>query len=57
MYLDVSDSAALPYGWSRYSQFSLAVVNQVQSKYSIRKGISSMFFLSCSHWCVCRLYS
>ncbi|PWA47844.1 hypothetical protein CTI12_AA495810 [Artemisia annua] len=24
MYLDVADSTALPYGWSRYAQFSLA---------------------------------
>ena len=39
MYLDVADSATLPYGWSRYAQFSLAVVNQVHNKYSIRKGI------------------
>ncbi|XP_075665142.1 ubiquitin C-terminal hydrolase 12-like [Castanea sativa] len=32
MYLDVTDSSTLPYGWSRYAQFSLAVVNQVHSK-------------------------
>ena len=41
MYLDVADSATLPYGWSRYAQFSLSVINQVQSKYSVRKGIIS----------------
>lgn len=38
MYLDVADSANLPYGWSRYAQFSLAVVNQINPKYTIRKG-------------------
>lgn len=38
MYLDVADSGNLPYGWSRYAHFSLAVVNQVHSKYSVRKG-------------------
>lgn len=38
MYLDVADSASLPYGWSRYAQFSLAVVNQIQNKYTVRKG-------------------
>ncbi|XP_040366436.1 ubiquitin C-terminal hydrolase 12-like isoform X2 [Rosa chinensis] len=38
MYLDVADSQALPYGWSRYVQFSLAIVNQIHNKYSIRKG-------------------
>ncbi|KAF3956743.1 hypothetical protein CMV_018165 [Castanea mollissima] len=30
MYLDVTDSSTLPYGWSRYAQFSLAVVNQAK---------------------------
>ena len=38
MYLDVADSASLPYGWSRYAQFSLSVVNQMHSKYTVRKG-------------------
>lgn len=38
MYLDVADSPTLPYGWSRYAQFSLAVVNQAHIKYTIRKG-------------------
>ncbi|PPD79942.1 hypothetical protein GOBAR_DD23136 [Gossypium barbadense] len=37
MYLDVADSATLPYGWSRYAQFSLAVCNQIHNKYTIRK--------------------
>lgn len=41
MYLDVADSSTLPYGWSRYAQFSLSVVNQIHSKYSVRKGILS----------------
>lgn len=39
MYLDVADSQSLPYGWSRYAQFSLAVVNQIHNKFTIRKGI------------------
>ncbi|KAJ6727514.1 UBIQUITIN-SPECIFIC PROTEASE 12-RELATED [Salix purpurea] len=38
MYLDVADSATLPYGWSRYAQFSLTVINQLHQKFSIRKG-------------------
>lgn len=46
MYLDVGDAATLPYGWSRYAQFSLAVVNQVHNKYSIRKGMFSLFLFS-----------
>jgi hypothetical protein len=44
MYLDVADSGSLPYGWSRYAQFSLAVVNQIHPKYTIRKGIASLLF-------------
>jgi len=38
MYVDVADAANLPYGWSKYAQFSLTVVNQIHSKFSIRKG-------------------
>lgn len=50
MYLDVADSGSLPYGWSRYAQFSLAVVNQIHPKYTIRKGIS--FVIQCSSACL-----
>ncbi|KAJ6720064.1 UBIQUITIN CARBOXYL-TERMINAL HYDROLASE [Salix viminalis] len=39
MYLDVADSTNLPYGWSRYAQFSLTVINQLHQKYSIRKDM------------------
>ncbi|KAI5393496.1 ubiquitin carboxyl-terminal hydrolase 13 [Lathyrus oleraceus] len=39
MYLDVADSTSLPYGWSRYAQFSLAIVNQIHNKFFVRKGI------------------
>ena len=50
IYLDVADSATLPYGWSRYAQFALAVVNQIHSKYTIRKGftllLSIQFFIT-----------
>ncbi|MBA0607912.1 hypothetical protein Godav_020175 [Gossypium davidsonii] len=50
MYLDVADSSALPYGWSRYAQFSLAVVNQVHHKYSIRKDTQHQFSARESDW-------
>ncbi|KAG8504011.1 hypothetical protein CXB51_002300 [Gossypium anomalum] len=50
MYLDVADSSALPYGWSRYAQFSLAVVNQVHHKYSIRKDTQHQFNARESDW-------
>ena len=58
MYLDVADSVTLPYGWSRYAQFSLAVVNQIHYKYSIRKGIlhcSCSGFKGCAFLFFCHL--
>ncbi|XP_068340698.1 ubiquitin C-terminal hydrolase 12-like isoform X1 [Pyrus communis] len=50
MYLDVADSGTLPYGWSRYAHFSLAVVNQIHSKYSIRKDTQHQFNARESNW-------
>ncbi|KAG7549768.1 TRAF-like [Arabidopsis thaliana x Arabidopsis arenosa] len=50
MYLDVSDAASLPYGWSRYAQFSLAVVNQIHSRYTIRKETQHQFNARESDW-------
>ncbi|XP_057990811.1 ubiquitin C-terminal hydrolase 12-like isoform X3 [Hevea brasiliensis] len=50
MYLDVADSATLPYGWSRYAQFSLSVVNQIHKKYSIRKDTQHQFNARESDW-------
>ncbi|XAR53555.1 Ubiquitinyl hydrolase 1 [Bertholletia excelsa] len=50
MYLDVADSATLPYGWSRYAQFSLAVINQVQNKYTVRKETQHQFNARESDW-------
>ncbi|KAJ0742293.1 putative ubiquitinyl hydrolase 1 [Helianthus annuus] len=40
MYLDVANSSTLPYGWSRCAQFSLAVVNQIHNKFTVRKDSS-----------------
>lgn len=55
MYLDVADSPTLPYGWSRYAQFSLAVVNQIHGKYTLRKGIlCSMDFIG--FYFICWIY-
>uniref|UniRef100_A0A2P2MFP2 ubiquitinyl hydrolase 1 n=1 Tax=Rhizophora mucronata TaxID=61149 RepID=A0A2P2MFP2_RHIMU len=50
MYLDVADSATLPYGWSRFAQFSLSVVNQIHQKYSIRKETQHQFNARESDW-------
>ncbi|KAJ0524778.1 putative ubiquitinyl hydrolase 1 [Helianthus annuus] len=37
MYLDVADSTTSPHGWSRNALFSLAVVNQIHSEFSLSK--------------------
>ncbi|XP_071724794.1 ubiquitin C-terminal hydrolase 12-like isoform X2 [Rutidosis leptorrhynchoides] len=50
MYLDVAESTSLPYGWSRYAQFSLAVVNQIHNKYSVRKDTQHNFNARESDW-------
>ncbi|CAI8586565.1 unnamed protein product [Vicia faba] len=50
MYLDVADSTSLPYGWSRYAQFSLTVANQIHTKYSVRKDTQHQFNARESDW-------
>ncbi|XP_021973074.2 ubiquitin carboxyl-terminal hydrolase 12 isoform X1 [Helianthus annuus] len=50
MYLDVADSSTLPYGWSRYAQFSLAVVNQIHNKFTVRKDTQHQFNSRESDW-------
>ncbi|XVF82670.1 hypothetical protein PTKIN_Ptkin16aG0067100 [Pterospermum kingtungense] len=50
MYLDVADAATLPYGWSRYAQFNLAVCNQMHSKYTVRKETQHQFNARESDW-------
>uniref|UniRef100_A0ACD5Y5W0 Uncharacterized protein n=1 Tax=Avena sativa TaxID=4498 RepID=A0ACD5Y5W0_AVESA len=50
MYLDVADSGNLPYGWSRYAQFSLAIVNQIHQKFTTRKDTQHQFNARESDW-------
>ncbi|KAJ7528132.1 hypothetical protein O6H91_16G085500 [Diphasiastrum complanatum] len=50
LYLDVADSASLPYGWSRYAHFNLAVINQFDTKLSIRKDTQHQFNARESDW-------
>ncbi|KAL4578926.1 hypothetical protein LXL04_015058 [Taraxacum kok-saghyz] len=50
MYLDVVDSSTLPYGWSRYAQFNLGVVNQAHNKLTIRKDTQQQFNSRESNW-------
>lgn len=50
MYLDVADSSTLPYGWSRYAQFSLTVVNQLHNRFPLRKETQHQFNSRESDW-------
>ncbi|XP_055811371.1 ubiquitin C-terminal hydrolase 12-like isoform X2 [Solanum dulcamara] len=50
IYLDVADAATLPYGWSRYAQISLAVLDQVHGKFTMRKNTKHQFNASKSDW-------
>ncbi|KAI3750855.1 hypothetical protein L2E82_21722 [Cichorium intybus] len=50
MYLDVADSTSLPYGWSRYAHFSLAVINQIHNKFTMRKDTQHQFNGRESDW-------
>ncbi|KAI5310982.1 hypothetical protein L3X38_026271 [Prunus dulcis] len=38
VYLEVVDASDLPFLWTRYAEFSLTVVNQLNSNKSITKG-------------------
>ncbi|KAH7415376.1 hypothetical protein KP509_14G040100 [Ceratopteris richardii] len=50
MYLDVADSAVLPYGWSRFANFNLAVLNQLDPKLNVRKDTQHQFTARESDW-------
>ncbi|XVE68556.1 hypothetical protein DITRI_Ditri09bG0077400 [Diplodiscus trichospermus] len=50
VYLDVADSATLPYGWSRYARFNIAVCNQIHSEYTVRKERQRQFNACESDW-------
>ncbi|GFZ05982.1 ubiquitin-specific protease 12 [Actinidia rufa] len=50
MYLDVADSPTLPYGWIRYAQFSLSVINQIHNKFTARKDTQHQFNARESDW-------
>lgn len=38
VYLDAADSEILPSGWTKFVQFSLTVINQID-EHSVTKGI------------------
>ncbi|XP_054792391.1 MATH domain and coiled-coil domain-containing protein At3g58270-like isoform X5 [Prosopis cineraria] len=50
LYLDVADSINLPAGWSRHACFSLAVINQVSVKKTVKKETHHLFNSRDSDW-------
>ncbi|CAN6567014.1 unnamed protein product [Malus baccata var. baccata] len=50
IYLKVADASALPSGWSRYAQFTLTVVNQVNYDKSITVQTKHVFCASKRDW-------
>ncbi|KAJ0922799.1 putative ubiquitinyl hydrolase 1 [Helianthus annuus] len=50
MYLDVADSTTSPHGWSRKALFSLAVVNQIHSEFTLSKETEHQFNALKSDW-------
>ncbi|TMW96090.1 hypothetical protein EJD97_007923 [Solanum chilense] len=50
LYLTVVNTAALPSGWIRYTQFSLAVLNQIDDKFTVRKDTQLQFNASVRAW-------
>ncbi|KAK2416997.1 ubiquitin carboxyl-terminal hydrolase [Trifolium repens] len=50
MYLDVADSASLPYGWCTYAQFGMTLVNQIMNMFSLRKDSQHLFNPQQSDW-------
>ncbi|CAM6033345.1 unnamed protein product [Sphagnum compactum] len=50
LYLDVADSPSLPYGWSRFAQFNLTVINQYDPKATVKKDTQHQFNVRESDW-------
>ncbi|XP_059665784.1 uncharacterized protein LOC132311736 isoform X2 [Cornus florida] len=50
MYLDVADSATLPYGWSIDANFSLCVINGIHNSFTVKKETRHQFNAQESDW-------
>ncbi|XP_048432621.1 ubiquitin C-terminal hydrolase 12-like [Pyrus x bretschneideri] len=50
LFLDVAYSETLPHKWCKCATFSLTVVNQIDSTYSIERGTKHMFNARESEW-------
>ncbi|KAF7818900.1 MATH domain and coiled-coil domain-containing protein [Senna tora] len=50
IYLDAADAARLPRGWSRNATFTLAIINQVDSKMTVKKVARHQFNARENDW-------
>ncbi|KAJ7971377.1 Ubiquitin carboxyl-terminal hydrolase 12 [Quillaja saponaria] len=50
VYLDAADSANLPQSWSRFADFNLTLINQINSNYSLTKKSLYLFNGGESDW-------
>ncbi|XP_022872252.1 MATH domain and coiled-coil domain-containing protein At3g58360-like isoform X2 [Olea europaea var. sylvestris] len=50
LYLDVPDAHSLPYGWSRTAKYSIALINQIDSKKTVKKETEHEFHAKESDW-------
>eukprot|EP00897_Mesotaenium_endlicherianum_P006819 jgi/Mesen1/6165/ME000317S05299 len=50
IYLDVPETNQLPVGWTRYAHFTLSIVNQIDSKLTIKKDTQHQFNARESDW-------
>ncbi|XP_059665788.1 uncharacterized protein LOC132311739 isoform X2 [Cornus florida] len=50
IYLGVSDSATLPYGWTKYVKYNLSVINHIDNKSTVTEGGEDQFHIQASNW-------
>ncbi|XP_048137623.1 MATH domain and coiled-coil domain-containing protein At2g01790-like [Rhodamnia argentea] len=50
LYLDVADAVTLPYGWTRNANFSLSLIDQINSVRHVRKETEHNFTTTESDW-------
>ncbi|XP_057954048.1 uncharacterized protein LOC131148351 [Malania oleifera] len=50
LYLDAADSDSSPYGWSRHVQFSMTLIDQINSRHSVKKDTEHRFNAQIKDW-------
>ncbi|GLU03188.1 hypothetical protein SLE2022_204020 [Rubroshorea leprosula] len=50
VFLEVADSATLPYGWNRNTKFSFTLLNQIDGKSSVKKGTEHKLNAEAENW-------